>query len=293
MTAVAIARRPAASPLRRAGRHLQRRPWRIPLYLVLVVLALCGVAPGLIAPQDPLAQDILNRNLPPFSHPDGGPLYLLGTDPLGRDVLTRMIYGARTSLLVAFASVAGAFLVGVPLGMVAGYFRGWIDSTSMRFVDAVLSFPPLVLAIFVLYLTGPSVVNLVLVLAATRWMIFARVARGLAIDQRGLPYVAALQAIGCSSGRILVRHLLPNTTQPLLSLACLEFAYVILGSAGLSFLGVGVQPPTADWGLMVAEGQSYLATAWWLVALPGCAIFVTTVTVRALAGNDVRPGRGS
>jgi peptide/nickel transport system permease protein len=265
-----------------AGQLLRREARRLPLYALLFAIGVCAVVPSLIAPHDPLVQAIADRNLAPFSHSRDGALHLLGTDPLGRDVLSRVIYGTRVSVGVAAASVAGAFLIGVPLGMLAGYFRGWVDSTIMRFVDVVLSFPILVLAIFVLYVAGPSIVNLALVLALVRWMIFARVTRGLTLEQRRRPYVVASRSIGCSDSRIIVRHIFPNILTTLLALASIEFAYVILATAGLSFLGFGVQPPNADWGLMVAEGQDYVSTAWWLVAFPGLAIFVTTVAVNAL-----------
>jgi peptide/nickel transport system permease protein len=251
----------------------------------LALLALCAIAPGLIAPHDPLEQNLIDRLKPPFSQSSstGGGSYILGTDTLGRDVLSRLIYSARLSIGIGITCVIASSLIGMPLGVVAGYKGGAVDSIIMRFVDGVLSFPLLILAIYFLFVVGPGLFGIILVLTLMRWVSYTRVARSLALSYRNAAFVEAAQSVGCSSARVMLRHILPNILSPLLVLATLEMALVMLADASLSFLGLGVQPPTPTWGVMVAEGRDFLATAWWLIVFPGLAILLATVSLNVLA----------
>lgn len=253
------------------------------LFLALVIVS--ALAAPLLAPHDPFVQDLLVRNKPPFTQPpDGGFPHVFGTDPLGRDVLSRLMYGARVSLSVGGASVVISGVFGVALGLIAGYYRGRIDDVIMRIVDLMLGFPTLLLALFVLFVVGPGFMNLVLVLALTRWMVYARVTRGMAMSYREAPFVEGARAIGCSDRRIIGRHILPNLLSPILVFATLEIAALILAEAALSFLGLGIQPPSASWGLEVAAGREYITTAWWLVTIPGFIILLTTLSLNLIAG---------
>jgi peptide/nickel transport system permease protein len=251
-------------------------------FIVLGVAVLSAVLVHQLAPFDPYAQDLALRNLPPLAHAKNG-THLLGTDALGRDELSRLMLGAQISLTVGVASVIVSGVLGTTIGLIAGYYRGWFDDVVMRFVDLQMSVPSLLIALLVLYLAGPSFLNVVLVLAVTRWMVYARVARGLVLSLREVLFVEASRALGASNFRIIVRHLLPNLLAPILVLATLELAVIMLTEASLSFLGLGIQPPESSWGLMLAEGREYLTTAPWLVATPGLAILFTTLSVNIIA----------
>jgi peptide/nickel transport system permease protein len=249
----------------------------------LVMLALAAVFRGAVTPYDPYATDVSLRNLPPLSDGDGWLPHVLGTDPLGRDLLSVLIEGARVSLLVGVLSVLVSGTVGVTLGLVAGYFRGRADDVVMRLVDLQMSVPSLLIALLVLYVLGPSLANVVLVLAITRWMVYARVTRGLMLSMREELFVEAARSLGASHLRIIVRHMIPNILAPIMVLATLEMAVMLLTEASLSFLGLGIQPPQSSWGLMLAQGREYLTTAWWLVTFPGLAILLTTLSINLIA----------
>jgi len=184
---------------------------------------------------------------------------------------------------VGVASVLVSGALGVTLGLIAGYYRGWIDTLVMRLVDIQMSVPSLLIALLVLYILGPSFLNVVFVLAITRWMVYARVARGLVLSLRESLFVEAARSLGASDLRIIWKHLLPNVSAPLLVLGTLEFAVMLLTEASLSFLGLGIQAPDSSWGLMLAEGRTYLTSAWWLVTMPGFAILLTTLSVNIIA----------
>jgi peptide/nickel transport system permease protein len=231
---------------------------------------------------DPSIQNLLLRNSPPGVAPDGT-FRLCGTDQLGRDELARIVFGARVSLSVGFATVLVSEIVGIILGLLAGYFGRWVDDVLMRFVDIQMGFPTLILALAVLYVAGSGFRNIVLVLAVTQWPIVARVTRGLTLSFRECEFVTGARSIGATDARIMVRHLLPNLLSPVLVVGTLQFAGAMLTEAALSFLGVGIQPPEFSWGLMLAQGRPYITSAWWLVAFPGCAILLTTLSVNLLA----------
>jgi len=251
--------------------------------VVFGVILLSSIFAPLVAPHDPFATDLSLRLKPPGTDSAGGLPHLLGTDALGRDTLSRIIYGGRVSLLVGFASVVFSGVVGVTLGLIAGYFGGKSDTLIMRFVDFQMSLPSLLIALLVLYVLGSSLFNVVLVLAITRWMVYARVTRGMMLTLREEPFVEASKALGASPWRTIFRHMLPNLMAPLLVLATIELGIMLLTEASLSFLGLGIQPPDSSWGLMLAQGREYLVSAWWLVAMPGLAIFITTLSINLIA----------
>ncbi len=251
-------------------------------FVILAIAVISALFVHQLAPFDPYAQNLALRNLPPMTNRGDG-THLFGTDALGRDELSRLMLGAQISLTVGVSSVIVSGLVGTVIGLIAGYYRGWFDDIVMRLVDLQMSVPSLLIALLVLYLAGPSFLNIVLVLAVTRWMVYARVSRGLMLSLREVLFVEASRALGASNFRIIVRHLLPNLLAPILVLATLELAVMMLTEASLSFLGLGIQPPESSWGLMLAEGREYLTSAPWLVAVPGFAILFTTLSVNIIA----------
>ncbi len=265
------------------ARRLLHEPITFASLLILVVIVGAALAAGYVAPHDPYAQSIMDRNLPPLTPAAQGFPHVLGTDFLGRDQLSRLIYGARVSLAVGALSVALSGTVGVTLGLVAGYFGGKPDMVIMRIVDIQMALPTLLLALVILYAAGASFWNVILVLSVTRWMVYARVTRSLTLTLRETVFVEAARALGASDGRIIFRHLLPNILSPVLVLGTVEVAGVILTEASLDFLGLGIQPPESSWGLMLAQSRQYISSAWWLVAFPGVAILLTTLAFNLVA----------
>lgn len=251
--------------------------------LVMILLVVASVAAPLLAPHDPAAQSLPDRLRPPFWAAGGDLSFPLGTDNLGRDILSRIIYGARVSLLVGLTVVLVAGVFGTTLGLVAGYRGGRIGSFIMRVVDTQVAFPGLLLALTILAVVGPSMTSIIVVLAINGWMVYARITRSVVQSVRETPFVEAAEVIGCRPRRVIVRHILPNLISPLSTLAVLEFARIILAEAALSFLGFGIQPPQVSWGLMVAQGRDYLLNAWWLVTFPGVAIALTVLGVNLTA----------
>jgi peptide/nickel transport system permease protein len=252
-------------------------------FIVLVIGS--AIFAPFVAPHDPYTQSIRTRVKPPMTPAvqEGGVPYLLGTDTLGRDVLSRLIYGARISLMVGISTALISGTVGVSLGLLAGFYRGRVDDLIMRLVDLQMSLPGLLLALFVLFALGPSFVNLILVMVITRWMIYARITRGMMLSLRERPFVEAARALGCSDARLVLVHMLPNLFSPIIVLATLEIATMLLALAALDFLGLGIQPPESSWGLMMAQGREYLQTAWWLVTFPGLTIMLTALSFNVLA----------
>jgi peptide/nickel transport system permease protein len=267
--------------------RVRRIPWPIvPFVAILVMLVAMAVFAPLVAPLDPNQQNLLARLKPP-GHVARGVTYLLGSDELGRDVLSRVIYGARVSLLVAFASVILSGIFGSVLGMVAAFYRGWVETIIMRIVDIVLSIPAILLAIITVAVVGPSLYTVVVVLAFTRWPRYARVAYGQTLSVANMPYVRLSRFMGARWPRLLGRHILPNIAGPLIVVATLEFGLMVLFEAGLSFLGLGVQPPTSSWGAMLSVGRNYVATAWWIATFPGLALFLLVLSIN-LIGDYTR-----
>jgi peptide/nickel transport system permease protein len=252
-------------------------PARVGVVLVVAYVFLALLAP-FVAPYDPAGTDLMQRLAPP-SWAGGTSAHLLGTDQLGRDVLSRLIFGSRIALLVSMLGVCLAALVGVTLGLLAGYSGGWVDAIVMRLVDTLMSIPNILLYLTALGVFGPSLITLCLVIGLVNWTTFARVIRAEVLAVRQREYVEASRALGQRTAPILVRHILPNVVGQVLVVATLNIASVIILEASLSFLGLGAQPPAVTWGRMLAEGRSYLASAWWLATFPGIAI---TVLVLAL-----------
>jgi peptide/nickel transport system permease protein len=272
-----------ASPMpRRKSRGLWRW-WPVGIVALIVLVAV--FAPWL-APYDPNQQNLLGRLKPPGTVSRSFH-YWLGSDELGRDLLSRVIHGARISLIVAFASVVLSGVVGTTLGMIAGYRRGWVEIAVMRVVDVFLSIPAILLAIITVAVLGPGIVNVIMVLALTRWPRYARIAYSQTLSVANMPYVRLSALMGASAPRVLFRHVLPNIVGAVSVVATLEFGLMILFEAGLSFLGLGVQPPTASWGAMLSTGRNYVATAWWVATLPGICLFVLVLAVN-LTGDAVR-----
>jgi peptide/nickel transport system permease protein len=282
----------AVAPRPRLREHeTLRRLGRIPTGLLgaaLLALAIvAAVAAPALAPYGYDDQNLANRLKPPAWTAGGTAAHVLGTDPLGRDVLSRVIYAARTSLSIAALSVliAGAF--GVIVGLLAGYYRGWLDVAMMRLADVQLSFPYLLLAIAVMALLQPSIGNLVLVLALRSWVVYARTVRGSALGVKQQEFVEAARALGATDPRIIFRHLAPNVLTPVIVISSFQLAELIIAESSLSFLGLGVQPPTPSWGAMLSQGREYLTTAWWLGVFPGLAIILAVLGTNLL-GDGVR-----
>jgi peptide/nickel transport system permease protein len=235
-----------------------------------------------LAPWDPAKQMLLKRLRPPMWQERGLSEHPLGTDHLGRDILSRILYGGRISLGVGLVAVTLAALIGVSFGLVAGFFGGRADALIMRIVDVFLAIPYILLAMGVVFALGPSLLNVILVMGATRWVQFARIVRADVLSLREREFVAGARARGNRSLRLLLRHVLPNALTPIIVVATLELAFMIIYESALSFLGLGVQPPTPTWGWMLADGRNYVATAWWLSTFPGLAIMLTVLAVNLL-----------
>jgi peptide/nickel transport system permease protein len=274
----------AAAPRRNARRawgRLRRNRAALAGLLVVGVLALTAVLAPILAPYDPYRVTLEGRLQPP-----GGP-HLLGTDELGRDILSRLVYGARVSLWVGLVTVALAGIIGLTGGIVAGYLGGYWDAIIMRLVDVFLAFPVIVLAIAIVAVRGPGLNNVLIALALVYWTSYARVARSVVLTLREEEYTWAARTLGASPMRIMVHHLLPNTVAPVVVLASLGMGNAIVAEAALSFLGLGIQPPEASWGSMLHFGMQFLRDASFLSTLPGLAIFVTVLGFNLL-GDGLR-----
>jgi len=268
---------PAAAPPRR------RVSFRAVFGLsALLVIGGSAVFAPQLAPWDPAKQMLLKRLRPPMWQERGLSEHPLGTDHLGRDILSRILHGGRISLGVGLIAVTLAALIGVSFGLVAGFFGGRIDALIMRIVDVFLAIPYILLAMGVVFALGPSLLNVILVMGATRWVQFARIVRADVLSLREREFVAGARARGNRSLRLLLRHVLPNALTPIIVVATLELAFMIIYESALSFLGLGVQPPTPTWGWMLADGRNYVATAWWLSTFPGVAIMLTVLAVNLL-----------
>jgi peptide/nickel transport system permease protein len=263
------------------GGHVARRTRRLALTGGLFVGALVAVAVAApwLAPHDPVRQTLRARLAAPTLEAADGKAHPLGTDHLGRDVLSRTIYGARVSLLIGVAAVAVGGLVGAGLGIVAGYRRGWLDTVIMTVADAQLAFPFILLAIGIIAVLGPSFPTLIVVIGLSGWPGYARVLRSQVLVLRSREFVDAIHALGGTVVRIVARHIVPNVLSTLVVIGTLELARSIVLEATLSFLGLGIQPPTPSWGGMVQEGREYLDSAWWIATFPGLVLMLTSVAV--------------
>lgn len=254
---------------------------------IVGLFILMAIFAPFLAPHDPTAADLFRRLQPPFWL-DGGELsYPLGCDSLGRDILSRIIYGARVSIFIGVIVVLLATVIGVLAGLAAGYLRGWIDTVISGLVDILLGFPYLIFAIGLMAMMGPGVGNIILALACKEWVIPCRVVRGETLAAREMEYVEAARAIGASQRTIMLREILPNILAPVIVVATMRIAQVIILEASLSFLGLGVQPPTPSWGAMVADGRSFMLDAWWVSTFPGLAILLLVLSIN-LAGQALR-----
>lgn len=278
---------PAPMPVRVARRAWQAR--RLPLLpmLILAIFVITGLAAPLIAPHDPERGDIRARNAPPAWEEEGSSKYLLGTDHLGRDLLSRVVFGARISLAVVVITLGVGMVIGVVSGLIAGFYGGWIDELLMRIVDIKLAIPTILLALVLVLALGQSFLIIVAILAIAVWPRFARNVRGEVLQLKTMDYVALAKVAGASTPRILFIHIFPGVINTLIILATLEVGIVILLESTLSFLGAGVPPPTPAWGSMVSDGRDRLAVAWWISTMPGLAIMFTVLSMN-LFGDWLR-----
>jgi peptide/nickel transport system permease protein len=264
-----------APPLRRHGLGA------LGATLALAAVLAAGLAP-VLAPHDPLKSDFAASLRPP-----GTPGHPWGTDQLGRDLLSRVIYGARIALFIGLCTVAATALVGGLLGLVAGYFGGWPGAVLMRLADVQLSFPFILLALTINVIVGLGLRNIILSLSAAGWVVYARVVRGEVLSVKQRDYVQAASALGGGRLRILFRHVLPNVAPSIIIVASLQFSQFIVAEAAISFLGFGIQPPTPAWGSMLSESRDFLYVAWWLAAFPGAALALTALGIN-LVGDWLR-----
>jgi peptide/nickel transport system permease protein len=258
-----------------------RNPLNVGAIVLISGFAVAALFAPLFAPADPLAQELGARLQPPSA------AHWLGTDQLGRDILSRLLYGARISLVIGIVVVVSAGVFGTAVGIVAGYAGGLVDEVLMRFTEVFLAFPPLILAMAIAGALGPSLTNAIIAIAAVTWAVYARLARGQLLSLRRREFVEAARSIGASRGRILLRHLLPNTLAPLLVQASFDMGSAIISAAGLSFIGFGAQPPTPEWGVMISEGRNFISTQPWLALFPGLAILLA-VGAFNLLGDGLR-----
>ena len=249
-------------------------------------ILMAALAPAL-SPADPVKNSLIDRLAPPMWSAGGSAKHPLGTDTLGRDVASRLLYGARVSLIVGLAAVVVAGVLGVALGLVSGYYRGFTDDALMRLGDVQLAFPVLVLAVAVLAVLGASLLNLIVVLGTTGWITYARIVRGEVLTLRERDFVAAARALGANDGWIVRRHLLPNVLPPITVVATFSVARTIIAEASLSFLGLGIPAPEPSWGAMLDEGRNYITTGWWLALFPGLAILLLVLGIN-LVGDWLR-----
>ena len=274
-------------------RSLLRSPVGILGAILVTFVVFTAVAAPLLTPFDPAELNVQDRLLPPFWVEGGSTDYILGTDQLGRDILSRIIFGSRISVIVGVLGVSISLAVGVTLGLLSGYLGGWIDNIISRLLDTFMAIPFIVLALAVLGVLGPrgssrdSLISLIVVLGLTGWVTFTRVVRGEVLSIKEQDYVEAARSLGQVDWKILLVHVLPNVTASIIVLATLQVATVIIAESSLSFLGLGIQPPSVTWGIMLATGRDHLATSWWLATFPGLAITFTVLGI-ILLGDWLR-----
>jgi peptide/nickel transport system permease protein len=251
-------------------------------WLMLSGLVVTALLSPYVAPHNPVRERLIDRLLPPAWAEDGEWRYFLGTDHLGRDLVSRIIYGSRISLVVGFAAVLIGGALGIALGVAAGFLGGRTDEVIMALADMQLAFPTILLAIAIIAVLGPSFTNLVVVIGISGWVTYARIARGQVLSVREKEFIEAIRAQGGSQWRIVWRHILPNILSPLIVVATLDLARTIILESTLSFLGLGIQPPTPSWGGMLSDGREYLLSAWWIATFPGLALMLTALSFNRL-----------
>jgi ABC-type dipeptide/oligopeptide/nickel transport system permease subunit len=276
-----LARSSSTGPARMALDRLVKKRTAMAALAAVVLIALAGLLAPVVAPYDPLLMNTGSSFVPPSAQ------HLFGTDLFGRDILSRTVYGARVSLTVAFAAVAMACVAGVTLGLVAGYYGGPLEVVVMRTMDMLLAFPGVFLALIVVALLGTGITNAVLAVGLSAIPTYTRTVRGCVAGAKAYLYVDAARLIGCRDREIMVRHILPNVIAPVIVLATLGVAWAILNICSLSFLGLGAQPPTPEWGTMLFEGRGWMRQAWWATTFPGLAIMLTVLAVNQL-GDGIR-----
>ncbi len=272
--------------MRSVRRHTTRHPLGAAGLAIFLVVVAIAIAAPLIMPRSPYRQAIASRLLAPGASIEGHTFWL-GSDHLGRDVLSRIIQGSRLSLLISVTSVAGGALLGVGVGLVTGYMGGWLDRVMMRVLDLQLALPFILLALLIVAFWGPSVPNIIFTFIITSWPLYARVVRSRVLMIRSLEYVEAARAVGQTSVGIILRHLFPNTASSVVVLASFQMAQILIVEGALSFLGLGVQPPNPSWGSMLAESREHIETAWWLSTFPGLAILLAATSINLL-GDALR-----
>ncbi len=278
----------SARPMRsRFTRRLLRSPRIVAGTFGLLLMSVMALAPSLFTDSDPRAQNLRARFQPPAWTEAGTPQHLLGTDRLGRDMASRTVHAARISILVGVSATLVAGVLGVTLGIVSGYYRGWIDVVIMRLADVQLGIPPLLLVIAVAGVLGASLQNVILILAISGWVIYARTVRGMVLSLSEHEFVQGARALGASDVRILVRHLLPNIAIPIIVIASQQTALMILRESTLSFLGIGVPHDVPTWGSIIADGRVVIGYAWWISLVPGLALLTTVLAVNFL-GDGLR-----
>lgn len=266
-----------------AGRLLSwLRTWPVLPVAILILLIVSGVFAPWVAPHDPIESNLRARNMPPAWLKGGSGEHLLGADPLGRDILSRVIHGARVSMLVAAVSIGSGLTVGVTLGLVSGYYGGVVDELIMRMADVSRAVPYILIALVVAIVLGQSLAVILGVLAFATWSVFARQVRAEVLVLKEMDYVSLARISGAGAPRIIVRHILPGVVNTVTVIATLQVGSLMLTEAILSFLGAGIPPPTPAWGVMVAEGRDYLTNAWWVSFFPGAAIFLTVLSLNFL-----------
>ncbi len=280
--ALAETRVQGRSPTREALRRLRRDRMAVGGIIFLLLVALVSILAPVLAPHDPIETNLAQR-LAPIATPG----YLLGADELGRDILSRLIWGGRISLLIGFSAVMVAMMLGVMVGLLAGYFGGWVDTLVMRLVDILMAFPAILLAITIVASLGPGLRNAMLAVAIVGIPYYARIVRGNVLSLREQEFIQAARVIGAPNVRIILRHVFPNTLAPLIVAATLDVGWFIMAAAGLSFLGLGAQPPTAEWGVMLSTGRQFIRNAPHLSILPGTAIFLVVLALNFL-GDGLR-----
>jgi peptide/nickel transport system permease protein len=269
-------RDPRVGRVRYAASYLARRPGLVVAIGWMALVVFAAFLPGIVAPDSPLAVTIDIKTAPSVHH-------LFGTDEIGRDLFSRVVYGSQLTMRASLIAIAVGLLIGAPLGLLSGYAGGWLDSVLMRLVDVLLAIPGLLLSLAVIIALGFGITNVALAVGLAFVGSSARVTRGEALKIRQHPYVEAAVVGGARRGRVLFRHVLPNSVAPVLTLAALEFGEAILAVAALSFLGFGVQPPAPEWGALVSDGRDYLNSAWWLTTLPGLTIVATVLAANRIS----------